>query len=163
MCSTASSVPLRGRTFHIAVRAEDAAIPSLRLHHHAACLALIKILARVLGHNLALAMPARWTRYRRPNLRHRSSSTTGKSGEHARRPPRRLGALAFPSQLGTKKLALILLSWKAGIRSHETWPEWQQKRSQAIGLAGPILHILGHAATLLFKIRLKESTLQFRP
>src|SRR6516165_8149218 len=97
MCSTASSVSLRGRTLHIAVRAEDAAIPLFRLQHHATPFALIKVLAGVFGYDLALAMSARGTDNRRPNLRHRSSSTPGKSGEHARTPPRRLGAPAFPS------------------------------------------------------------------
>jgi len=67
--STAASIPLlHGRAWHIAIRAEDAAISIFRLRHHAALLASVEVLARVLGHDLALAMPARQTGDRRPRL-----------------------------------------------------------------------------------------------
>ena len=57
-----------GDADNITVRAEDAAIPRLRLEHRSTALALIKVLARVLGHDLGLAMPAGRTRDRRPHL-----------------------------------------------------------------------------------------------
>jgi len=54
---SAASRMLRSGTLHIAIRAENAAIILSRLKHHAAPFALIKVLAGVFGHDLALACP----------------------------------------------------------------------------------------------------------
>ena len=64
--SAASSIPLRGWALYLTVRAEDAAIPLYGHHRDASCPALIEVLARVLGHDLA----ALRTPDRRPKLRH---------------------------------------------------------------------------------------------
>ena len=66
--SAASRTLLHRRTPHIAIRAENAAIIFSRLKHHAAARALVEILARILGHDFALPMSARWTRDRRRHL-----------------------------------------------------------------------------------------------
>ena len=61
---------MRSGTLHIAIRAENAAIPSFRLHHHAAARALIEILARILVHTFAFVMTACRTHYRGYQLNH---------------------------------------------------------------------------------------------
>ncbi len=69
----AAGVHLRGRTWHVAVRTEDAAIPLYRLHDPAASFALIKVLDCVFVHGLTFVMSARRTYYRGYKLIHRST------------------------------------------------------------------------------------------
>ena len=93
---SAASRMLRTGTLHIAVRAEDAAIILSRLKHHGAPLALIKVLARIRGHDLALPMSARGTLYRRLHLHPRSSSTASVHGRVAGTQEFRLKGSARP-------------------------------------------------------------------
>ena len=58
------------------MRAEDAAISFYRLHHSAAPVALIEVLAYALVHILTFVMPAHRTYYRGYQLKHRSPRTT---------------------------------------------------------------------------------------
>lgn len=61
---------LGGGALHIAIGTENAARAPFRLHHRAASATLIKVLDRVLGHNLAVPVPADGTRDRRSHLSH---------------------------------------------------------------------------------------------